>query len=49
MAKVLVQVELDLPDLEDDEVFGVSEDDVREFFGDLVYEDRLSIISWSEC
>ena len=49
MAKVLVQVELDLPDLEDDEVVGVSEDDVREFFGDLVYEDRLNIISWSEC
>jgi len=49
MAKVLVQVELDFPDLEDDEVFGVSEDDVREFFGDFVYEDRLNIISWSEC
>ena len=49
MAKVLVQVELDFPDLEDDEVLGVSEDDVREFFGDLVYEDRLNIISWSEC
>ena len=49
MAKVLVQVELDLPDLEDDEIVGVSEDDVRELFGDLVYEDRLNIISWSEC
>ncbi len=49
MAKVLVQVELHLPDLEDDEIFRVSEDDVREFFGDLVYEDRLNIISWSEC